>query len=355
MPHSRRAVLKLAAVPAVLAIAGGLNAAGSVLGPALTSADPVKRPSLIRPGIRLRGTNIAPLFANFVPTDQDSVWAATWRTWDWDGRLKPQLDDAADIGNAVRFLGNTACIAQGSVSMADYLARWKQLLDYCAGKNLYVYPCGGDLGHWGNMGYAQAADLFTAWAQLLHDYPRVVGVDVTNEAYGYALGKISSPTVYSQPEPILTLLENLGDIVRDNAGVPVTHSFPLSNPTWWTLDTEPVAQLFAMSDFLDYHIYCDTNPVQAAQAFKSAWGRGKQMVFGEFGVNMTADPSERTSRYEQVRDIVVSGREFDGAFAWTCWDLGDTPDTQWGLYDVNRQLRTDISTPFATFPVPGSM
>jgi hypothetical protein len=302
--------------------------------------------------VRLRGVNIVPSFGvNFLPADQESVWAAMWRIWDWNGWLRPQLDDAAKIANGIRCFGNTACIAQGSVTMADYLARWKQLLDYCAAKNLYVYPCGGDLGHWGNMGYAQATDLFTAWAQLLHGYPNVVGVDVTNEAYGYARGLVEGPTVYKQREPILALLENLGDIVRANAGVPVTHSFPLSDATWWTLDTDPIPKLFAMSDFLDYHVYCDTNPVQAAQAFATAWGDGKHMVIGEFGIDMTSAPNKRTSRYQQVRDIVGSRPDIEGALAWSCWDLAGDKTSQYGLYDSRRRLRKDISDRFANFPV----
>jgi glycoside hydrolase-like protein len=302
--------------------------------------------------VRLRGVNIVPSFGvKYLPVDKESVWAAMWRTWDWNGWLRPQLDDAAKIANGIRFFGNTACIAQGSVTTADYLARWKQLLDYCAAKNLYVYPCGGDLGHWGDMGYAQATDLYTAWAKLLHAYPNVVGVDVTNEAYGYARGLVSGPTVYKQREPILTLLKNLGDIVRANAGVPVTHSFPLSDPTWWTLDIDPIPQLFAMSDFLDYHVYCDTDPSQAARAFTTPWGHGKHMVIGEFGIDTTSPPEKRTARYRRVRDIVASRPDIEGAVAWSCWDLAGDKTSQYGLYDSRGHLRADISGGFANLPV----
>jgi Domain of unknown function (DUF1906) len=302
--------------------------------------------------VRLRGVNVVPSFGvKYLPVDQESVWAAMWRTWDWNGWLRPQIDDAAKIANGIRFFGNTACIAQGSVTKADYLARWKQLLDYCAAKKLYVYPCGGDLGHWGNMGYAQATDLFTAWAKLLHGYPNVVGVDVTNEAYGYTRLTGPNPTGYTQREPIVTLLKNLGDIVRANAGVPVTHSFPLSDSAWWTLNNQPIPALFAMSDFLDYHIYCDTDPHQAAQAFTNPWGIGKHMVIGEFGIDTSAAPGKRSSRYQRVRDIVASRPDIDGALAWSCWDLAGDKTSQYGLYDSRRRLRTDIAAGFAKLPV----
>ena len=59
-----------------------------------------------------------------------------WRTWDWAGWLQPQIDDAAKIGNAVRFFGNTHCIAIGTVTRATYMAHWRQVLDYCASQKL---------------------------------------------------------------------------------------------------------------------------------------------------------------------------------------------------------------------------
>jgi hypothetical protein len=106
-----------------------------------------------------------------------------------------------------------------------------------------------------------------------------------------------------------------------------------------------------MSDFLDYHVYCDTNPVQAAQAFATAWGDGKHMVIGEFGIDMTSAPNKRTSRYQQVRDIVGSRPDIEGALAWSCWDLAGDKTSQYGLYDSRRRLRKDISDRFANFPV----
>ena len=78
---------------------------------------PVSKNQLRMPtGVRLRGVNIVPTFTAVTPADQGSVWSAMWRTWDWAGWLQPQIDDAAKIGNAVRFFGNTHCIAIGTVT-----------------------------------------------------------------------------------------------------------------------------------------------------------------------------------------------------------------------------------------------
>jgi hypothetical protein len=348
---SRRAVLKIAAAaPAVLGLGAGLNTAALALSPALASeATGLKIPA----NTRLRGVNIVPTFAAVIPADQHSVWSAMWRVWNWNGWIKPQIDDAAAIGNAIRFFGNTHCIAQGNITQATYLAQWRQVLDYSVAKGLFIYPCGGDLGHWGNFTWSQSVALYTAWANMLSTYSNVVGVDITNEACGQMHPANVSPTTYNQPESYVDLLAALGGIVRSEAGVRIAHSFPLADSSWWTLSTAPIPTLFEMSDFLDYHIYASTTPAQAAQAFTNSWGFGKHMVIGEFGVNETISSNARTTRYQEISNIVASRTDIDGALAWSCWDLtmGSCPDCRTGLYDASRRLRTDISTPFATIPV----
>ena len=238
VPMSRRAVLKIAAAtPAVLGLGAGLNAAVLALSPALASeATGLKIPA----STRLRGVNIVPTFdAGVIPADQHSPWSTMWRVWNWNGWIKPQIDDAAAIGNAIRFFGNTHCIAQGNITQATYLAQWRQVLDYSLAKGLFIYPCGGDLGHWGNFTWAQSVALYTAWAKTLSTYSNVVGVDITNEAWGQMSPANVGPTTYNQPESYVDLLAALGGIVRGEAGVPIAHSFPLADSSWWTLSTDP--------------------------------------------------------------------------------------------------------------------
>lgn len=273
--------------------------------------------------------------------DGNDAWSAMWRVWDWGSWLKPQIDDAAKVGNVVRLFGNTLCIGQGNVTIPVYLSRWRQFLDYCAGLDLLVYPVGGDLGHWG-VSDAQAADIYGEWAGVLKGYRNVIGVDVSNEAIGSIGGDASR----------LALVSNLGSIVRAGSGLPVTHSMPLTDPNWWTWDggtTFPIRALMDESDFLDYHIYVDATPAQVAQVFGTEWGAGKQMIVGEFGVNETS--TERTARYQQIANIVRSRPDIVGALAWSCYDISTTPDWQFGLYDSSRRLRTDISVPFADIPM----
>ena len=132
-----------------------------------------------------------------------------------------QLDDVAKVGNAVRFWGNTLVMADGSLTLTQYLARWRQALDYIHSLGLYVYPCAGDLGHWGSYTWVQSTQTYAELAQLLASYPNVIGVDIVNEAR--SLNHDPGPFSYHQPEPAEVLLPELGNIVRAT-GLPITYS-----------------------------------------------------------------------------------------------------------------------------------
>ena len=299
--------------------------------------------------VRLRGANIVCSVEQKTGLDWNDEWVWLWRAFDWNNWWRPQIDDAAAVGNAVRLFGCPKAIAVGVIDQGTYLARWEQVLDYVAAKNLYAYPCGGDLGHWGEMPDSQAIDLYGAWADLLKKYTNVIGVEITSEA----LSAMATPQAGMPSDPLATL-KSLTDTVRAHSGLAVTHSMSLTDPGLWTWDgggIYPLPQLFEMSDFLDYHVYCTTTPQAAAQAFTTPWGQGKQMVVGEFGCNLTISSKARRATYKQMHDIVASDNRFAGALAWSCWDPSNTTDSQYGLYDVKRRLRTDISVPFATIPV----
>jgi exo-beta-1,3-glucanase (GH17 family) len=277
--------------------------------------------------------------------DGNNAFAAMWRVFDWTGWLKPQIDDAAKVGNCIRIWGSPMAITLGNVTQATYLARWKQLLDYAVSIGLYVYPCGGSLGqHWGPTTDSQALTIYAAWADLLRTYPKVVGVDITNEAMAEMQNNFAK----------LPLLINLGNTVRAR-GIPVAHSLPITDTNWWAWDggtVFPIRQLCEASDFIDAHDYADSTPAQANSILSTAWGSGKNLVIGEFGYNTQATSAARTARYARIKTVVDSGPQHDGALAWSCWDLNGS-DTAWqfGLFNGSRQLRTDISTPFATFSI----
>ena len=162
-------------------IAAASALSGSITAAAIPNAQASSNPN-IPPGVKFRGVNLAGNFAQTTAADGNDIWASLWGAWDWSGLIAPQLDDIAKIGNTVRIIGNTLVMALGSITLTQYLARWKQLLDHAQSLGLLVYPCGGDLGHWGIYTWAQSTQTYTQLAQLLKSYPNVIGVDIVNEA-----------------------------------------------------------------------------------------------------------------------------------------------------------------------------
>jgi hypothetical protein len=326
--------------------AGGIAAAGALSGSvaavAIPSAQALSDPN-VPPGVKFRGVNLAGNFGQTTAADGNDIWASLWGVWDWGGFIAPQLDDIAKIGNTVRIIGNTLVMALGSITLSQYLARWKQLLDHAHSLGLFVYPCGGDLGHWGNYTWAQSTQTYTQLAQLLKSYPNVVGVDIVNEA-SQPLEQVG--WTYNQPEPVTDLLPELGGIVR-SVGLPVTYSRGISSSSGWTLDyfTDH------LGDFLDFHVYYSPGATDSLQAADQFGGANKKLIIGEFGINTTSSSVDRAAYYNAMRVMCATDPRCVGALAWSAYDLGPTNDMQWGLFDEQRQLRADIGQPFSTFPV----
>jgi hypothetical protein len=321
--------------------AGALS--GSVAAAAILNAQPLSDP-IVPPGVKFRGVNLAGNFTQTTAANGNDIWASLWGVWNWGGLIAPQLDDIAKIANAVRIIGNTLVMALENITLTQYLARWQQLLDHAQSLGLFVYPCGGDLGHWGNYIWAQSTQTYTELAQLLHSYPNVIGVDIVNEAQ-----QMPQPVVgwtYNQPEPVADLLTELGGIVR-SVGLPVTYSRGIANSSGWAQDyfTDH------LGDFLDFHVYYLPEATDSLQAYGQSSSIYKRLIIGEFGINNTFSPEDRAAYYNAMRVMIDNDPRCMGALAWSAYDLGPTNDWQWGLFDPQRQLRTDIGQPFSTFPV----
>jgi hypothetical protein len=315
---------------------------GSGRAAAVPNAQGMSDPN-IPPGVKLRGVNLVGNYAQTTGPNGNDIWASLWGVWNWDGLIAPQLDDIAKIANAVRIIGNTLVMALGRITLTQYLARWKQFLDHAQSLGLFVYPCGGDLGHWGNYTWAQSAQTYTELAQLLKSYPNVIGVDIVNEAQ-----QMPEPVgwTYNQPEPVAELLTELGSIVR-SVGLPVTYSRGIATSSGWTQDyfTDH------LGDFLDFHVYYLPGATDSLQAYGQLGGPNKKLIIGEFGVNNTDSPDDRAAYYNAMRVMCDNDPRCMGALAWSAYDLGPTNDLQWGLFDQQRQLRADIGQLFSTFPV----
>jgi hypothetical protein len=347
---SRRALL--AGALAMPMLAGGCAAEGATGANVTTSSpDPnaVAPANLLEIGAtgRIRGANIGPGVDDF---RGDSAWAGLWQRWDWDGRIKNELDDALAAGaNCVRLIGNTHVVTADVISKDDYLHRWSQFLAYTKSLGLWVYPCGGDLSHWGGYTTLGAAeDIYRGWADALASYDHVVGVDITNEAP--AQSRVVGGVAYQEPESWLYTIKRLGEMVRTVSGKPIAHSRGLYryDAASWQFGSP---ETDAISDFLDVHAYRIPSPADAELLFATEWGAGKQLLIGEFGANMTIDSPSRTAAYGEIKAFISNAANCVGGLAWTIYDTGTDPASLYGLYDQNRAPRADIATPFGTFPV----
>jgi hypothetical protein len=328
--------------------------AGAIALPALAAAccrpasasDSVAPADLLNIGTggRVRGVNITP-----GPDDWGgaSPWAELWSRWEWNGRIKNELDDAVTVGaNCVGLIGNTHVVTSDTVPMARYLQQWTQFLDYTKNCGLWVYPCGGDLAHWGHTTLDAAESVYRGWAEMLASYNHVIGVNITNEAPSQARAR--GAIAYAEPEPWYDTVKRLGELVRTTAEKPITHSRSITAASGsWQFGSPDTDKI---SDFLDVHVYDAPSPNDADALLASDWGAGKQLILGEFGVDMTADSPSRTAFFNAVKALISHSARCVGGLVWAIYDTDDTPAGGFGLYDANRAARTDIATPFATFP-----
>jgi hypothetical protein len=317
---------------------------------------------LIPSGVRVRGVCLGPAPADY--SGGNDIWARMWNKWDWSGWIQPAVDNAAILGaNCIRSpVGSPDVVTSGMISQAQYLAQWKQLIDYSATKGMYFYAVGGDFRHWGPYTtFTAACDLFTAWAELLCDYGNIIGVDVISEAPGVL--NFSGSMVYSQPESWFFTARRLGEIVRQVSGKPITYALTASGAWDWATQYPPMVQLMSISDFLDFHVYyCDPDgrhyaapaATDADVVFTHPYGAGKQLIIGEFGINQNYNSTSHTAYYNAIKNLINHSTDFIGGLAWEMYDDVKDPGSQFGLYNKpsgqGGTARTDITVPFGSFP-----
>lgn len=298
--------------------------------------------------LRMRGVNHVLKFEDADVLDEKNAWAALWRVWDWPNWIKPQLDDISTLGNAVRFWGNTLVLAQGNITLEQYLDRWIQVLDYTKSLGLLMYPCGGDLLHWGDYSLAASKECYGELSAIFAGYEHVIGMDIANESSAFPWNQQNKPTEfhYQQPIPYTNFLLELGDSVRSNS-IPITYSRNLWKADQWLQENS----LDASGDFIDIHVYYTPGIDDSKPIYGTQWGSGKKLIVGEFGMGLNMEASTRDTHYTAVRNMAVSDENCVGAFAWSAYDPFTTPVWETGLFDRQRVPREDIVAPFLTLPV----
>ena len=265
----------------------------------------------------------------------DQSWATFWQVWDWEGRIKWQIDLAKSIGaNTVRIFGNVDGVITGMFTTAQYRAKWRQAIDYCASIGLYVYVCGGDAtAH-------PIADVTAVLVELgkeINGDKNVIGWDVIQENYYFA--NDNKATVV----PALRAVCDRKITFSFTSGV----TFAANTSGRFARD-----QLRDWVDFYDYHAYWDVTPADV-DAYWSG-GEDKPLVFGEFSStpgNMTA----QVARYETVRASIAytrtDGRHVAGGLSWAIADQEAVdPAKHYGMWANNGTPRVELIEKFKQFP-----
>lgn len=286
---------------------------------------------LLPTGVKMRLMNIC-----YKPSDLQQGqaagrvhgWAEMWGpNWDFTGWMQLQVDKAKAIGaNAIRVQGNIGGIKRGQVTLAQYLANWKQLADYVAAQGMWFYPAGGSFVDFGGASQAEAITYLSAWAALLDGYTNVPGLDVLQEAVGSGssngLGTAAAVATYCSP---------VAAALRSSTTLPLTFSHPsitASDNSFWS-DSSTRALFAGFCDYWDYHAYYDAVASDATPFFQDT-ANLKPLIIGEFGQTWTAGSAARTTRYTGLRGI-AERPDVLGVGAWTLLDQDVNWSNNWGV------------------------
>jgi hypothetical protein len=277
---------------------------------------------------QVKGINLAhptPLDVEYITANPDTVWADMWQSWQWDV-IKARIDKCVAAGaNTVRQMGSTQAVLGEFITREQYLARWSQLIDYCASVGLYVYACGGD--GYTSPGYdnfsvysvsmpTELVAELAALGALLQTKTNVMGFDVWNE------------------NPLSSLRSTAAAAVRAVTDIPITFS------TFQTSigDKSYHASIDDDVDYFDHHIYLYSRVTD----INGYWGSGedKPLLIGEFGRQVS--DGDVSTRFAQVRTTVETalsgGRVVAGALVW---QIQDYSAETYGLYDADGNVKAD--------------
>lgn len=286
---------------------------------------------------KLWGSNLC-CYVTDVLTVGTGAWPAMWASWDWDNWIKPQIDYMIGNGvgcNAIRFQGAAYAVKNGTLDMAQYLARWSQLIEYCAQYGVYVYPCGCTLDTDTDMNLP-ADQMGAVFAQIFahhQQYDNVIGVDMIQETANW--GAPTWTATIAKLAALISVVKQCG------VTLPITCSSPefVDSGFPWVLEAAPYL------DFIDIHCYYHTVPADALDGILSAC-QGKDIVVGEVGAEASWSTSaEQLRTIREVLNMANSGHpNVRGAFVWSSTDPANPAvitGKAWGQYDYSKIPRID--------------
>lgn len=269
--------------------------------------------------------------ANIVPKQADisggQAWGNMILSWDWDGWIKPQIDLIAGNnvgGNCIRIIGEVFGIATGLYTEAFYLARHRQLADYCAAVGVHLYACCSGKGTPPQVTISNdgAVNLMMGYLRMMQEYPNVIGVDVVQES-----NVVAKPTD-----------ANLIDILARLRAAGVTLPLTASTGEINVASAATAPWIYAMGqyfDFIDVHNYTYPVTMQRFDGLRTAFP-DKDILVGEYGRAQNIAIDTRLTDLKQILDLCNSGdRRIRGGLRWAITDQDSVTSNMWGLYDTS--------------------
>ena len=271
-------------------------------------------------GARIRGGNIH-------PPGTSPPHKRLWVDWDWEGRVKQQVDLLASKGgNCVRVIGDVVGVLDGSITLATYRARWRQLIDYAASVGVSTYACGGNAAHFGAYTVSDVLSVLTGLAAEINGDTDVVGFDIVQES----------------PTWVATNGASAVAAVRAVCDRPLT--FSLAKTSQAAMTNESHAGVRDLVDFLDFHVYFSPT---AAMWATVAPNESKPILVGEFGLGVSSGQAAQEARYNAVVTAYAAAAD-DMVAGLLVWAIADD---EWGMWPTAGTERSYLTGIFQTIPI----
>ncbi|WP_104084256.1 hypothetical protein [Cryobacterium sp. Y11] len=264
-------------------------------------------------------------------------WDLFWANWAWETDIKWQIDYAKSAGaNTIRVIGDVMAITRYAImTITEYRARWRQLIDYCASLDMYVYACGGGIPD-ANYDITAVTQVLVELGKEINGDERVIGLDIMQESYAFAI----------------TNMETLVPSIRAVCDRKLTFSIPTGAP-WDDNSVAARNQFRPWVDFYDFHVYYDVS-VNDIQDYWNRANESKPFLIGEFGLGAAAGEPAQLARFTAVRNAVAlvreDGRHIAGALVWAIRDQDPDPSQYYGLWTVDKVPRQYLIDAFKAFP-----
>lgn len=273
--------------------------------------------------------------------------------WDFAGRWQPYIDAIKALGaNTIQYMGEPAYAYSGPVTgmtLAQYIARRRYIIEYCASIGLYVMPYAAYLGYYwlsdpGCIGPTTNADFcltIAADAAMSAQYPNVIGYITNDEMPAEALnaGRLSTATM----QAYITAQYNAAKaVVPADFGVCAAPNPGGNNNPAWTYSGTPATWIDTLQAYCDFFVFhpFHSPTISQSSAIRAAYPNKQHYMASGGGVNESGGDLTRISNGMGL----VGANSFRGYCYWAGNDWAATE----GMFNADLTNRTAKTGTFVT-------